>query len=163
MSPNVATLALKKKYSDKANSPKGVACTFFKITSKWGIKTYTNRNSRDDCYDTQSMCAEYGYAPRVGEKFEFKIEDEVLYCYITEIAECLGDPIMELRFQYKADDTLYDKYITEYAAVEAKWEDDINELNDLMEDEIGWYCEDFHIFNYGILNGKLVVIDFGND
>src|SRR5690606_11208621 len=99
MSPNLATIALKRYYA-KGSSANGCVCDFFKITHKWGIKTYYYQSKRDEAYEAQYLAAEYGYGPKVGECFEITL-DSKLYCYVTEVAEPLDDELVQFKELYE--------------------------------------------------------------
>lgn len=156
MQATLATNLIQERYSkDKNTSPNGVSCIFFPITSKWGIKTYTSRTTRDKTYDTQDMAADLGFGPEVGEKFDVNIDGEAVFCYITELAETLvNEEVMEK--YHNGNYELWDEIAKEY-------QNDIDDLDETMEEKMGWTNQDSHIGNYGFLRGKLVVIDFGND
>lgn len=167
MEATLAMSKLSKLYSQKDSSPSGIACTFFKINGQWGIKTYKSKVTRNKCYDTQKMIAEHGFAPKVGESFEFNVGAETLYCYVTEVAESLYPPnYYELRTKYMANKQTRkesDEYYTLQAEVWDKYRDQIIDTNDCMEVATGWKNLDKHCGNWGLLRGNLVCIDFGND
>lgn len=168
MQATLAQNVLKKRFSDRSNSLSGISCTFFKITSKWGIKSYTKAYKRDDAYNAQYDVALNGLAPKVGDKFEIEIEDETIYCYVTEVAETLQtEEYLQLVKKIFREDTYldedYEKYEQLSNDLEESWLDKMEEYNELTEEVCGWRNCDMHTGNYGLLNGQLVCIDFGND
>ncbi len=168
MQTALAQTLLKKRFSDRGTSPSGISCVFFKITSKWGIKSYTKAYKRDDAYNAQYDVALNGLAPKVGEKFEIEIEDETIYCYVTEVAESLySDEYNQLvkkifrENNYTSEE--YNEYEQLYSVLEEEWNEKVLEYDELTEEVCGWRNHDSHLGNYGVLNGQLVCIDFGND
>ena len=164
----LAQTLLKKRFSDRSNSPSGISCTFFKITSKWGIKSYTKQYKRDDAYNAQYDVALNGLAPKVGDKFEIEIEDETIYCYVTEVAETLQteeyrELVKKIFCESVYSDEDYAKYEQLSNDLEEEWLEKMEEYNELTEEVCGWRNHDCHTGNYGLLNGQLVCIDFGND
>lgn len=168
MQTTLAQTLLKRRFSDRNNSPSGVSCTFFKITSKWGIKSYTNRSNRDNAYYAQYDVALCGLAPKVGETFEVEIGDETIYCYVTEVAEPIHSEkftnlIKKIFHEWDCTEEDYDLYERMAFELDEKWSLKIEEYNELTREVCGWDNEDIHTGNYGTLNGELVCIDFGND
>ncbi len=167
MEATLAISAMSDLYSQKDSSPSGVSCTFFKINNEWGIKTYRSKEIRDSYYETQKMVAEHGFAPEVGECFEFTIGGEVVYCYITEVAEPLPPArYFELRVKYVAAKETKEE-AEEYNDINSKtwnaYSKQIYQTNDAMDYATGWRNHDSHCGNWGLLRGKLVCIDLGND
>jgi hypothetical protein len=172
-----AVETLTKNYSRKHLSPSGVQCSFFKIDNKWGVKVYRKESKRDECFDCQGECAEYGYGPRVGEKFDMNMGDETLYCYVTEIAECLipqewFEIVNSCRDYAKKyidtehwDEELYYSLIEDgdaiFDPIDDEWDERICELCSDISENVGWAMTDRHAGNFGLLDGKLVCIDFG--
>jgi hypothetical protein len=155
-----ATLAKKvltKRYS-RGSDGDGAYCTFFKITSKWGIKNYgLYKNNRDECFELQAKAAKYGFGPAVGECFDMVIDGQRMYCYTTRVAEPLMRP--------EDDEINYygQNWDEEYNDVADIYNTQIEQLNEQMAATIGWRNKDMHLQNWGWLNDRVVCIDFGND
>ena len=129
-------------------SPHGCSCKFIKVNDSIGIKCYTKRHRRDIGFYHQTRMAEYGFAPKTLGVFE--IDDT--YCYVTEVAT----PLVE------GDEYYDDNYITCCKNVKSTYTDIDKRISKLISDmkEVGYsYC-DIHYANFGILNDKLVAIDF---
>jgi hypothetical protein len=48
---------------------RGRVCVYFRVTERWGIKLFTDRDIRDRTFGLASWAAFYGYAPRVRMPF----------------------------------------------------------------------------------------------
>lgn len=147
----------KSNYDFEKEYSSGLYCNFLPVCDSWGLKIYTQKSKRDQCYDWQLKASEFDLGPDVGGKFSFPVEftdglgreiKETCYCYITERVDPLWDS--------KRDDQDWDLN-----------EDLCSQYSDLIEEvcddllEIGFYMNDDHAGNFGWKNGKLVCIDFG--
>jgi hypothetical protein len=121
-------------------SPNGMSCSFVAIDDEWGLKCYDEEDVRDEAYNNQQLLADYELAPPVGQKTEVG----EYYCYFSRIAEVICPNF--------ADSELFDKKTKE-------WEDRINDLTDEINSKTGIYVADDHVENFGVFNGKLVLID----
>lgn len=127
----------------KRSPLKGIQCTFVRVSDEWGIKAYLKDEcSRDESYYYQSLYASRGWGPPVGEKFQIG----EYFCYSTRVAEVLIDPNAFLSDEW--DDT------------QEAWRDRISKQVEAMHLD-GLEPKDYHIGNWGIYEGKLVLIDFG--
>ena len=128
------------------HSPSGKQCRYIKINEKWGLKLYRHEHKRDECYDNQYACACIDLAPQVGDTVDLP-EGEYRYGYITENAEVLFDA------NEKNDKKAWDWH-----------RENINQLfaiADKIKEETDFFFCDDHPWNWGLVDGKLVPIDFG--
>jgi hypothetical protein len=132
-------------------SPNGCQCKFIKLDNKWGLKLFTSPRKRDEVCENQKKCHKVGYAPEVGECVDLP-SGPIRFGYITEIAEIIFD-----EKDYQGDDTDWtevdDWYSENY--------DELKQTKKEIEKLTGWNFVDDHAFNWGILNGKIIPIDFG--
>lgn len=130
-------------------SPYGCTCTFMKFDDNWGIKVYDDKRTRDKACERQARMHKVGYAPSVGASFN--IGDD-RYCYITELAKPLIDCTKEANTNWSAFSAAFEKE-------NPTARKDVDDLVEKMYKENYVYC-DAHYGNFGMLNGKLVCIDF---
>ncbi len=150
---------IKKNNNVVSRSPYGVQCRFIKLNDKWGVKVFHRKDTRDYAYDNQKAAAKYKLGPQIGQKFDLPItlsEDYDGYCYITEVAKIL------IKYRYDYDRWEDHKYTKLWDEITEKYKNRINTLCMKLQKKINWDFEtDSHIGNVGLLNGKLVCIDFG--
>jgi hypothetical protein len=129
----------------RRRTPSGASCTYIKWTQYVGLKTYTDREERDQSVKLQRRAAKIGLAPKAGASFEFEITAigydcgcsapefslQKIYCYWTEHAP------MGRSAGYRAVDRL-----------------------DRELSKIGIEHTDLYDRNLGRIRGKLVCIDF---
>ena len=117
----------------------GAECLYFAMgRAKWALKLYSDRGSRDTAFRGQKRAYARGMAPAVGKRCVIIYDGAVCFAYETKRAEAI-----DLDINSHAD--LYDEQI--------------RRLEDRLR-RIG-FGEDMHEDNCGIINGKLVCIDFG--
>ena len=134
------------KSTKRAGSPEGCQCYFLSLDDDWGIKVYYNENVRDDAHNRQTLAAEHGLGPEVGDTFE--VGDK--FCYVTEKVELLVP---------YSDDNEYWDMIDE---MDAEMEVELKKVRQELLDTIGWEFHDNHSGNIGIdAYGKFICIDFG--
>lgn len=125
-------------YADIADKPSsnGIDC-FFYVVDGIGCKVFKRECARDDSYRMQTILHFYGFAPAVGNCFDFAGPDgELRYGHTTEIAEIVGQADRD-------GDTLYG---------------DIDDLKARMRDA-GFDFRDDHSGNVGWVDGRMVCID----
>lgn len=115
----------------------GVESSFFKLSEKKGIKTFSSKKLRDHCFMTQRSLSRVGLAPKVGKLINWKNPE--FFGYITEIAVVAGD------IYYEDDPRLEE--ITNNLILKAEC--------------FGYYLRDMHQYNIGLIDGNPVVIDMG--
>lgn len=124
-------------------SPNGVSASFVQINNEWGVKVFTSESTRDYSYKMQHKASLLGLAPHVGEKFDL---GEGQYCMICEVVEV-----------FQTQDMSYE----DERAVISNRSEEIKELKKILVEEIGFHFYDDHLGNYGLINDRLVCIDFG--
>jgi hypothetical protein len=171
----------KKSFDD---GDKGICCSFFPIDDTWGAKLYYNENTRDVCYDNQEIGLRFDIAPRLGDKFEFKMGYRMVYGFITELAEVAGMLVCDYldipRMGYS--ELVRKDYLEKFCEIDTALADFsivpeirkqhnclmdiinhelINPDNDRRTKEFFMDCKcDLHIFNWGIIEGRPVLVDF---
>ena len=121
----------------------GVHAMFRKLTTEWGMKFFIFQGQRDETWTIQRKLARHGLAPQVGRKFSFRLHNTDFFGYITEIALVASD------LQPDTED-----YETFY------YDDNKFHVEQAYRQLMGYYPSDTHDGNFGILRGKLVMIDF---
>lgn len=121
----------------------GVSAKFFQINDEWGIKVfhYASEEYCDEVYENQRLLAEHGLAPPVGVKF--KVGEQ--WCYSTRVASPLT------KDQWK-------KFFVETAPYTSQW----HKMQKSIKEICPHAC-DFHRENWGMYEGKVVLIDCGFD
>lgn len=142
-----------KKIVVRQGRRSGCYSSFFKLSSRKGMKVFDDKEAADDASKTQAAFAKGKYAPKVlSEVFVLVRRQEVCFAYITQLAKVAYDlkrTVMD-RFQRKLeafcekverflDKTLRDNPLLRYA-------------KSLFGDD--------HEGNWGLLNGRMVWIDF---
>ena len=133
----------KDYYSSPSTS--GSNCEFVNMGS-YGVKIYEDEEIRDQCYKSQGIAAEHELGPAVGVKFSITIDGIYSHCYITELAEALGD-----------NNILFSP---ERGILKRKHGKEIDKIVLSLYDlgiDVG---HDSHLANFGYLKGKLACIDF---
>lgn len=149
--------AIKAIESDYSHSPNGRHAHFVRLDDKWGVKVYKEKEIRNLSYNNQKHASFFGLGPKVGDWFD--VGEAEMYCYITEVADCLCDdgepPQADIFFDGE-------KYAEAVEDVE-EFLYPVEELNELCSKlrGIGLKFYDCHLGNVGYLRGKLVCIDFG--
>lgn len=121
---------------------KGCQAHFYKMgNSKYGIKVYRTFNLAYESFLRQKKASSYGLAPKVKRMIIAKLNnnEELFFGYETEKAR-------EIDFECEIDKTIYFKASSHL----------FKQLR-----RIG-LCGDFGETNCGILNNKLVAVDFGS-
>lgn len=122
----------------------GAECKFFKMSnnSRFGIKAYFSIEEAESSWRMQKKAAKMGIGPKVGKLLIIKHRDnknedsEFIFGYETQVAEAV-------KGEYK----------------NKIWKDQ----NKYLEEKLIRIncCDDFFPHNCGIINGKLVLVDFG--
>jgi hypothetical protein len=153
--PNILDANGLMKYvaSYKKKPASGIDCEYIALTKEWGIKTYRHQSTRDEAYLNQARMSGYGYAPRVGIKFDCAGRDWPVekFCYITEVAKVLIERADEWEHYRNEEKKLLKK--------QPKLPSKVEQLIVAME-EAGFDFCDTHYGNFGRLRRKLVCIDF---
>ena len=123
----------------------GIACSFIKLNDEWGLKAYSCSYRRDTAFNNQKEYFEAGFSIEPGQKID--IQESGLYCYTTRIAEI----ICQCGETWKREEELTKKY-----------GEQIREEMYAMH-QAGLYPRDTHFANWGIFEGRLVLIDLGMD
>lgn len=127
----------------------GVSCHYVKWTKYVGLKLYTEKSQRDRCAKLQRRVAKAGLAPEVGGTLEF----EMLTC--TGVDDYGEDTSPDLEwatiYGYWTEHVRIPSRIPSYKRVHALWKG----LR-----ELGLLHDDLHKFNMGVIDGRLVCIDF---
>jgi hypothetical protein len=132
-------------------SPSGCCARFIKINDEIGLKIYENEGTRDKALEDQRKMAALGYAPETGIAFQVGCE----YGLVTQVAIPL--------VQAKLDDEEWYEFNERYRNDVSKLQHLSDEKDELVRNmkangyDISW---DDHWCNFGILNGKVVCIDF---
>lgn len=129
----------------KQHSPSGVDSWFTPIDEKWGIKFFTDESLRNKSRAFQKTAAKYGLGPKVAQKVSVELPKYTAYGYVSERAETW--PFEEYLHHY------------EYGSYYDDW--DIYDLGDKLFSKVGFTFADDHPGNVGLIDGKLVCIDFG--
>ena len=152
---NSATLTAFPTYNDVKGrkSPSGCDCRFFAVNGI-GLKVFRDRTVRDDSFFKQDYLHSIGLAPRVGNTFEMDFEGRTMYGHTTGIAEPLVD--CTGKNESEAGESVYSQFSRRADAQSLR--SDIAEcLRELRGDGCAW--GDDHPGNFGLLDGKIVIID----
>jgi len=123
----------------------GVHARYRQLTTEWGMKFFAFQTQRDENYAMQVKLARHGLAPKAKCKFSFKYGDRRFYGFLTEVVEVME----KLRWEEKR------RYFN--------GGDKSHELSEVMQQAkkvLGCNVYDMHSGNYGLLRGKVVLIDF---
>jgi len=147
--PKFSEAGLIKKIR-KGRSRNGVTCTYIKWTKHVGLKVFTSKWARDQCAKLQGIAAENKLGPKVGEKAQF----EVLWGETDDWDSFENAPQMRMKKLYC--------YFTEHADRPRKYQRTGKKRRDLecKLHRVGIDHNDLHTENVGLVNGKLVCIDF---
>jgi len=148
-------LTMQKLYQKMSCSPSGIACTFVKLSDKWGLKLWTNKLRRDIAYHYQSEAATYGAGPEIGRKVD---NIPGMYGYITQVADWVVQEEFPWQF-FETHDKPWDAWDDFMGLLEEEGYDELRW--DLIK--IGFDVADLHIGNVGFIDGNMVCIDFGQD
>lgn len=132
------SLSLEDTIENGVRYDKGIECEFVAINKKWAWKIYRSLIMCEFAIELHSRVLALGYAPdiRCNAPQEFISKSGTCYYgYVTEIVECDYERIVER-------------------------ENERGELKETLIDA-GIPIYDTHCQNFGIKNGKLVYIDFG--
>lgn len=134
----------------------GAECVFIRVNRTEGIKIYPSKICANFAIKRQRQAYKYGIAPKVLSKVEkcffdikayLDVGDEYCYFYKTQVAKKI-DKNLARRMNSTSDIKYFEKL---------KEMDKIR----LAFKKLGWSQGDFHSDNLGKINGKMVVIDFG--
>lgn len=168
-----------------ADGERGIRASFFSINDTWGVKLYKNQLVADNCYAAQLQAIDYGIAPRLGDSFTYRWNGQTVYGFITEkakvaamyVCEALGAPHMgyyQLR-EHGYTDKFYE--LVGYSLNNFGWNEELRngykELKKLIneqykanenDEELKKFfrncLNDLHCYNWGMLEGRPVIIDF---
>lgn len=154
-------------------APKGAAQFFVGIDDKWGVKfqktgSYKYENGDFSAYkkrvreafDLQRLVYEKsGLAPEAGEIVEFSLGGRVYYGYTTRRAYTFDDAMS------KSDETDYFKKLETQPVIEYLefYKSRVKEVMKEIYEKTQVFFGDMKPQNAGILDDKLVVIDFGDE
>lgn len=153
MTPEILTELVAKT----SLSPGGGSARFIKIDDEWGLKLYRNEETRDNAYSRQGNMSAFGYAPKIGMKFDVGTE----FGFVTQVAV----PLVEGKLRDKKGHSQqnWSDYHNVYQAGQQANQHLQPEIDDLVKNmikkgyDISW---DDHYANFGMLDGKVVCIDF---
>lgn len=149
----------------------GASCTFIKLDEKWGLKLYGSEEVRDIAHENHAYFLKCGLAPKLKGKIDLPSFIERRYGYICEVVEVLIDPVYIYGFRYFDGNSAYDDFEDEDSwngycddlinSIMEKYSDEYEELmNKLAQNDL-MYSDD-HLGNFGLKNGKMIIIDFDN-
>jgi len=153
-------------------SPSGIECVFIPLNDNWAIKLYDCEDARDNSYERQSLAADYELGPDVGDKIDLPYDnyqgedgtEQPQYGYITEIVETLVPKHLHANDLFPISDQP-EELQKEYRYWDKIWYDQESafrlECKKELNDHTGIWFEDDHAWNWGIKNGKMICIDFG--
>ena len=124
----------------------GCESIFVAINDIVGIKLYSSERTRDHCYHRQNNAAKFGLGPKTHGIIDLA-NDYWAYGYLTDIVECTGDDNDDFR------DDLDISYGTFCEMVE--------QLSEDLDHLCNFCFFDHHEGNCGLIEGRLVCIDFG--
>lgn len=147
---NLTAFVLSFKYNEKV--PRGISCRFLKLNEDWGIKAYHCPSERDNAFNRQKKCYGFGCAPRVGIKFDAGND---YFCYTTQVANAITEAVTgyDQRGYYEQNRMIREVYPDIDSMIAAVRR---------QSAENGYHMYDNHYGNWGMLEGKLVRIDFGD-
>lgn len=126
---------------------KGSICCFYRLTQEIGIKVYTKRYKAEKTHELQSICAKFGLAPKIYSRV--LSYNNMCYFYFTEIAQHLRTVVPAYKWYIDPQDPTFTACTVEVADTKRA----LLNLGLLMDDDIP--------DNWGVINGKVVCIDFG--
>lgn len=138
---------------DKIESSKSDAsgrhCRYYQLNEQEGLKLWNSKRSRNEAYDMQSYCHDFGLAPYVGAKVEIETCEGMKYGYITQHLVVVSQYIDSKNLSH-IDDTIAEAW-TKIDLLEAKYK------------TFGVIYDDITLYNTGIMpNGEYCAIDFGD-
>lgn len=123
----------------------GVSCSFWKI-GDIGVKCYQSAEVRDWNFSLQKIASLHGIGPKCYNRF--KIEGcYTYYCYSTQCVDMLLRDYMKANHMHCDYLLCSDRHPFHHVWLEGK--------------AIGIVNNDDHESNYGLLNGKVMLIDYG--
>jgi len=123
--------------SEIKGCPHGISSYFYPINENRGIKWFKNKSERDYSKRNQHLAFLSGLAPQAFED----VYSDGFYGYVTESVEMLHN-----LYSHKEIDKKFSKKIDSLV-------DELYNSSDFVVDE--------NLKNFGIKNGKLVLVDFG--
>ena len=130
----------------------GSRTAFYIIGRGRGFKTFDTKQDAEIARSYQVILSYHGFAPKVySEVGRIVIHGKLSpWGYITQKVKTLGcdDPCDDCGCKHCERD-LY------------KYEDDMINISEEIVDNCGFRIGDLHMGNFGIINGRLVVIDTG--
>lgn len=152
----------------------GSDAKFLPIDDDWGFKFFRSERMRDANYDRQERFADI--APKLGDKIEFKLNNETVYGFVTERVAICGDEIDKQWIKENPEHLIADKSdwnlevrenyyeLMDYFLDNEPWfsaTSKINEIIEEYEENKGIYLTDIHKWNWGITkDGRVVITDF---
>jgi hypothetical protein len=148
--------------SPKSAFREGCQATYIRVDDQWGMKFFENSAIRDKTYRLQQLAHGEKAAPALGEKFEFRLEGQTKFGYITEsVTATWYDRWAEANHEVDPFATLGD-YGCLYDEIRQFMEDSLEHTNLIFRlEKCGLRTRDMHWKNVGWLpNGDFVAIDF---
>lgn len=147
------------KISAKGYKTCGSRSSFFVINRRKGFKTFATQREAELARSYQVILADRGYAPRVcSEVGKIAVGSDAItnkpilseWGYIVQKVRTLGcsDSSGGCDCE-RCDCARYD------------WEDTIGEVCEMAENDTGIRIGDRHIGNFGLMDGRLLVLDTG--
>jgi len=129
----------------------GVACRWLKLAESWGIKFTELKHYLHDVFQNQLHGWQIGLAPYCFGFFEVNINGTTITGYITEIAVLACD---YLRSKIGGDWWNY---------TEQLFGRQIRKVKRIITNQMGITPSDLHEHNWGFVNNKIVITDWGFD
>lgn len=151
---------LKSRIKKKAAADgHGDCCEYIKVDDHIGYKSFFSKEQRDRCYLLQKRAWKAGYAPQAYYKYNIDVSDflsrfmkKYQWGYFTQHVPLIISDITDDQTIGYARIRALEGYIEKQATALAK---------ELKAAGIDQYIE--HMGNVGILNSKLVFVDFGEE
>lgn len=146
------------KVKDNFSCREGSRTKFYPFGPTKGFKEFTTKEMAQKACKVQKQLAKTGHAPKVyGKVMQITITDSSganartsRWGYFTQRAKRLGCPRSDIGCE-----------CTRCIRDENKYSEDMNAIENSIYKEHDLYCEDRHLGNYGLINGKIVLIDCG--
>lgn len=153
MQKRLVKLAEKLVNKCTKGTAKGVACRWLNITESWGAKfTAIGFDYMRQVFQNQRRGWRLGLGPFCFGMFKITDnEGDVFYGYITQIA-ILGSKYLSSKYGngwYLKTELIFGKRI--------------KKLKKIISDKLQIKANDLHEDNWGFINGKIVVTDWGFD
>ena len=154
----------KPNKNNKHNKPKGGAeSVFIKLDPKVGLKGFKTKKEARFSMRRQIRAARYGFGPEVMSREIFEVLMPVGGTYLSTTRDWL---MMSRRPSYRNKHRRLFAYKTEVADklfngnLVGEMRQKLNDLEEIMEQH-SFSIEDLHYKNIGMIEDKMVCIDFG--